>query len=166
MTITAEPAQRRLRRVVSPELIARMEADEATVSTDGDAACASARALGIPASAWTPESEAEVVPPMLMRICERCPIWGACLREAVRMNDVGYRASTTTSQRRLLFPEMAPTGRASVQEPRRSPASEIEHRPRHPRGEGSLSLYRRGCRCDECRGHNAAARRRERARAS
>ena len=131
------------------------------------AACASARALGIPPSAWTPESEADEVPRMLAAICETCPVWSACLREAIRMNDVGYRAGTTTGQRRRMFPEAAREvdlvhggslgGRVDA---------EVERRPLHPRGEGSLSRYRRGCRCDECRGHNAAARRRERARAS
>lgn len=167
MSITAlRPIRHRAQ--VSPELAARIEAVPATPTMEsGEAACASARALGIPATAWTPEVEAETVPRSLMSICESCPVWGACLREAIRMNDVGYRASTTTSQRRLLFPELATAGRSPHSAPRVADlASETERRPRHPRGEGSLSRYRRGCRCDECRGHNAAARRRERARAS
>lgn len=158
----------RQRSQVSPDLLARIEAaPETPVTFDaGDAACASARTMGIPASLWTPETEAETVPRMLLDICERCPVWTACLREAIRMNDVGYRASTTTSQRRVIFPELAASTRVSPGGPRTSGVDETERRPRHPRGEGSLSRYRRGCRCDECRGHNAAARRRERARAS
>jgi len=132
----------------------------------GDAACASARTHGIPPSAWTPEVEADTVPTTLLRICASCPVRDACLSEAVRLNDVGYRASTTTSQRRRMYPELG--GEPAIGHgPRLAGADgDGERRPLHPRGEGSLSRYRRGCRCDECRGHNAAARRRERARAS
>jgi len=141
------------------------DSDAPVASFVGEAACASARALGIPPSTWTPEVEAESVPVTLMRICETCPVWAVCLREAVRLNDVGYRASTTTSQRRRMFPEFAVDPTID-----RSPCLTLDvdgdRRPRHPRGEGSLSRYRRGCQCDECRGHNAAARRKERARAS
>lgn len=139
--------------------------DAAPASYVGQAACASTRALGIPPSAWTPEVEADAVPATLMGICESCPVWASCLREAIRLNDVGYRASTTTSQRRRMFPELG--GEPAIGHgPRMGLDVDGERRPRHPRGEGSLSRYRRGCRCDECRGHNAAARRRERARAS
>ncbi|WP_040156309.1 hypothetical protein [Mobilicoccus massiliensis] len=164
MTFTTQRPHRR-HPFVSPEIVARIEAADAT-SADGEAACASARALGIPATAWTPEIEADTVPRTLMAICESCPVWSSCLREAIRMNDVGYRASTTTAQRRSLFPELVNTRTADLGTRVADIGIETERRPRHPRGEGSLSRYRRGCRCDECRGHNAAARRRERARAS
>lgn len=137
--------------------------DAAPASYVAEAACASPRAVGIPPSAWTPEVEADAVPATLMAICETCPVWSSCLREALRLNDVGYRASTTTSQRRRMFPELG--GEPAIGHGPRLDVDD-ERRPRHPRGEGSLSRYRRGCRCDECRGHNAAARRRERARAS
>lgn len=114
---------------------------------------------GLSPAAWTPEQEADSVPAQLSRICRDCPVARECLLEAVRMDDVGYRAGTTTRERRRLFADF------------RTPRQEVEldpdrRRPRHTRGEGSLASYRRGCRCDECRSHNAAARRRERARAS
>ncbi len=167
---TLRPIGRRIH--VRAELLARIDAvltDESADHGDiaGFAECASARSLGIPAGAWTPEIEGDAVPRTLAEVCERCPVWGACLRDAIRMNDIGYRASTTTAQRRLLFPELAASGRSLAAVNRVADfGDDTERRPRHPRGEGSLSRYRRGCRCDECRGHNAAARRRERARAS
>lgn len=132
------------------------------------AACSRA---GVQPEAWTPEYEEDHVPQRLLDLCRACPVWDACLVDAVRMNDIGYRASTTTRERRHLFGELAAAGRRGG--PRGGPFPGFAHRaddgervPQHPRGEGSLTSYRRGCRCDECRGHNAAARRRERARAS
>lgn len=118
---------------------------------------------------WTPEYEEDRVPARLANLCATCPLWQDCLSEALRMNDIGYRASTTTKQRRRFFAELlgpSRPGQRQVPVNSRSRADEADRTPTHPRGAGSLNSYRRGCRCEECRGHNAAARRRERARAS
>ncbi len=119
---------------------------------------------------WTPEYEEEQVPARLRAICASCAVWQDCLSEALRMNDIGYRASMTTRQRRHYFAEIVATVRPlthKVSVPARSRGlGDQDRTPTHPVGDGSLNSYRRGCRCDECRGHNAAARRRERAKAS
>lgn len=156
MTVTALP----LPEAATPmrdDLSIAMPVDIARSRGAGTPACATARTLGIPPSAWTPEREADTVPDLLSRICSSCPVQRACLRDAVLMNDIGYRASTTTAERHELFPQYVSPARArdDVDEPRAL----------HAPGKGSLSRYRRGCRCDECRGSNAAARRRERAKA-
>lgn len=135
-------------------------------SFDETASCR--RDTGVGANEWTPEYEEDRVPARLQRICSTCPVWEDCLAEALRMNDIGYRASTTTKQRRKFFAELLTPSRASsgVLVPSRSRGSDVDRTPTHARGSGSLNSYRRGCRCDECRGHNAAARRRERARSA
>lgn len=114
--------------------------------------------LGFSPSEWTPEHEASRMPSALAAVCAACPVATACLLDAVHMNDVGYRGGTTTRERRRLFP--------ALRVARREDRVLDERSPRHATGEGSLACYRRGCRCVECRSHNAAARRRERARAS
>lgn len=134
---------------------------------DDTAACRRSGA-GISANDWTPECEEDRVPARLQAVCTSCPIWEDCLSEALRMNDIGYRASTTTKQRRKFFAELlAPMGGVTgVSVTSRTRGADVDRTPTHARGSGSLNSYRRGCRCDECRGHNAAARRRERARSA
>ncbi|MBO3130158.1 WhiB family transcriptional regulator [Dermatophilus congolensis] len=144
----------------------KVEADE--LRLDGSAACRST-ATGISANDWTPEYEEDRMPRHLRAICDSCPLWEACLVAALRMDDIGYRASMTTRQRRERFPELIAAARPSarsVSVPIRRGGSDRDRTPTHAKGAGSLNTYRRGCRCDECRGHNAAARRRERARAA
>lgn len=137
--------------------------------TGESAACRTVHA-GISANDWTPEYEEERVPARLMAICADCPLWQDCLAESLRMNDIGYRASMTTKQRRRHFAEIVaesrPMSRRVSVASRPRLVSDGDRTPTHASGAGSLNSYRRGCRCDECRGHNAAARRRERARAS
>lgn len=164
---TAAPA---LPAAVTHRLLSPDAAPIDTRALHTQAAC-SASATGVLPERWTPEHEEDHVPDRLLALCRSCPVWDACLVDAVRMNDIGYRASTTTRERRHLFGELVAAGRrgggrtgAFVGFPGR--VDDGERVPQHPRGEGSLTSYRRGCRCDECRGHNAAARRRERARAS
>lgn len=122
------------------------------------------------ANDWTPEYEEEQVPARLREICAACPVWQDCLTESLRMNDIGYRASMTTRQRRQYFAEIVasirPTSHKVTVPARTRSLGDPDRTPTHPVGDGSLNSYRRGCRCDECRGHNAAARRRERAKAS
>lgn len=135
---------------------------------DETAACRRAE-TGVTAAEWTPEYEEERVPARLQAICADCPLWQDCLSEALRMNDIGYRASTTTKQRRKFFADLVPARGAEARVATVSRGrfgGDADRAPTHQRGAGSLNSYRRGCRCDECRGHNAAARRRERARAS
>lgn len=145
---------------------ARMESDPLRLE---EAAACRQSSTGISANDWTPEYEEDRVPRHLRAICDSCTLWEACLVAALRMDDIGYRASMTTRQRRERFPELIaasrPTAR-SVSVPIRRGGADRDRTPTHPKGAGSLNTYRRGCRCDECRGHNAAARRRERARAS
>lgn len=136
---------------------------------DRRAACRLPQA-GVAANEWTPEYEEEQVPARLRAVCASCPVWQDCLSEALRMNDIGYRASMTTRQRRHYFAEIVATVRPIAHKvtvaSRARATGDADRTPTHPVGDGSLNSYRRGCRCDECRGHNAAARRRERARAS
>lgn len=135
---------------------------------EGAAACRSTN-TGISANEWTPEYEEDKIPRALRAICDSCSLWEACLVSAIRMDDIGYRASMTTRQRRERFPELIAAARPSaraVSVPIRRGAADRDRTPTHSTGAGSLNAYRRGCRCDECRGHNAAARRRERARAA
>ncbi|WP_168582979.1 WhiB family transcriptional regulator [Gephyromycinifex aptenodytis] len=143
----------------SPPDVGVLEATRvASVRNLDKAPACSSPLLGLAPADWTPEQEADRVPPALAAICASCPVAAACLLDAVRMNDVGYRGGTTTRERRRMFPGLRLARREELDQDGRSP--------RHARGEGSLACYRRGCRCDECRSHNAAARRRERARAS
>ena len=136
---------------------------------DQRAACRATDSL-VAANDWTPEYEEEQVPARLRAVCAACPVWQDCLSEALRMNDIGYRASMTTRQRRHYFAEIVASVRPmthKVTVPARTRSlGDPDRTPTHPVGDGSLNSYRRGCRCDECRGHNAAARRRERAKAS
>ena len=137
---------------------------------DEQAACRTS-GIDVAANDWTPEYEDDRVPPRLRAICDGCPVWQDCLSEALRMNDIGYRASMTTKQRRRAFGDLLGASRPmtrKVSVPTRSTrtVSDQDRTPTHATGAGSLNCYRRGCRCDECRGHNAAARSRERARAS
>lgn len=136
---------------------------------DQRAACRGTQ-VGVGANDWTPEYEEEHVPARLRAICADCPVWQDCLSEALRMNDIGYRASMTTRQRRHYFAEIVasvrPVAHKVTVASRARSVGDTDRTPTHAVGDGSLNSYRRGCRCDECRGHNAAARRRERAKAS
>ncbi len=136
---------------------------------DQRAACRSPQ-VAVGANEWTPEYEEEQVPARLRSVCAECPVWQDCLSEALRMNDIGYRASMTTRQRRHYFAEIVasvrPVAHKVTVASRARSVGDADRTPTHAVGDGSLNSYRRGCRCDECRGHNAAARRRERARAS
>lgn len=146
----------------------RTQVEDGSTRLEGAAACRST-STGIAANEWTPEYEEDRVPRRLRAVCDSCLLWEACLVAALRMDDIGYRASMTTRQRRERFPELIAAARPSsrsVSVPIRRGGTDRDRTPTHAKGAGSLNTYRRGCRCDECRGHNAAARRRERARAA
>lgn len=141
-----------------PDVAGLSDTRAAFSSRLGNAAPAcSSSLLGFSPSDWTPEQEANRVPSALAAVCAACPVAADCLLDAVQMDDVGYRGGTTTRERRRLFPARRIA--------RREERVVEERSPRHALGEGSLACYRRGCRCVECRSHNAAARRRERERA-
>lgn len=114
---------------------------------------------------WVPDREQAVVPPLMAALCHRCPGRRGCLLWALAGREEGYWAGSTTADRARMLAE----GRQSI-----TAADELQAYARaaaiegalHPEGEGSYWWYRRrGCRCAECRGHNADARASERAKA-
>ena len=113
---------------------------------------------------WVPDHERAVVPPQLARLCRRCDGRASCLLWALASDEKGYWAGTTTADRE----QLRELGHDSVPAAdwlqdgvrRRTNAGAL-----HPEGQGSLSMYRRKCPCDECKAANAAERAAERSRA-
>lgn len=123
-------------------------------------ASASRPASAVPCAAegleWVPTVEQVVVPLVQRRLCLQCPVRQWCLEMAVATDSPGYWAGTTSRQRRAL----RRTGQITVElADERQPVEAVVH----PPGKGLLSAYRNDrCRCQECRGCNTDARRRER----
>lgn len=120
---------------------------------------------------WVPDAENAVVPDVMRRVCGACPLQVRCLQVAVQSGSEGYWAATTTQDRR----HMLEAGEVSVAAGERLQAGERaraahelacdREKALHPAGEGNLWWYRRrGCRCVECRRHNADRRAEERCR--
>ena len=92
---------------------------------------------------WLPDNETDTVPAGMAALCNGCPARVECLTWAVSWDAEGYWAGTTTQQRRG-------KGRS-------------DQNPTHD-GPGSSSLYRRGCRCRDCKNAQADRIRYHRAR--
>lgn len=100
------------------------------------AACAGDRSQD-----WIPDREPNVVPAEILELCTSCPVRSECLQWALAADAEGIWAATTTKQRRGKDPH----------------ESNAVHT-----GPGSSSLYRRGCRCGECKDAQTARIRRQR----
>ncbi len=131
------------------------------------AACAGTTELD-----WVPDSERDLVPEPMRRLCGACPSRTGCLRWALGARAEGYWAATTTADREQMAAEASlSVGRADqLQAGRRAQAAAADQRDQagalHPAGQGSLRWYRRGgCRCGQCRRFNSERRADERARA-
>lgn len=108
---------------------------------------------------WVPDKELDVVPDALYRLCARCPLRAACLKQSVVFDSGGYWAGTTTADRRRL------TAGGALSVPAADRLRAGKHNPApamHPAGAGSMRWYRRGCHCVQCRRCNAQQRSRER----
>ena len=121
---------------------------------------------------WVPDAEQVVVPEPIRRVCAGCPSRLACLQWAVGTGSEGYWAATTTIDRQTLTHaagvdlQRAEELQAAVRQRAALAEAHDQAGALHPAGQDSLWWYRRGgCRCRRCRGHNAARRSEERARA-
>ena len=92
---------------------------------------------------WIPSAETDTVPAGMAKLCRSCPAQGECLAWALSWDAEGYWGGTTTAQR---------PGRGRS-----------DQAPEHD-GPGSSTLYRRGCRCRECKDAQADRIRSQRAR--
>lgn len=156
------------------EITASMQADPEARHTRGVASESSSGRFPIEAARcatyptrmeWVPGRERRIVPELMSALCRRCPSRQACLLWALAEDADGYWAGTTRADRaRMRDLEQVDVGTADQ-------LQELARQERaagmlHPPGEGSYWWYRRrGCRCGECKGANAAARAHERARA-
>lgn len=137
--------------------------DAASELSAGQFPIAEARCAGDPSELeWVPDRERSVVPLPMASLCRRCPGRQACLSWALTGTEQGYWGGTTTKDRvQLRLLERSDIETADwLQELARGEAE-----PQHEPGEGSYEAYRKGCRCEECRAENSAARAKERSRA-
>ena len=169
MSVTGQVAEKTYTRstagmLADPE--ARHFGGAASESSPGRFPIEAARCATYPTQMeWVPDREKQVVPQLMAALCRRCPGRQACLLWALAENADGYWAGTTRADRE----QMKATDQLSVRTAdwlqelaRRDAAAGMLHHT----GEGSYWWYRRrGCRCGECKGANAAARAQERARA-
>ncbi len=93
---------------------------------------------------WTPTPEPTFLPAPQRALCMGCPDRQRCLEWAIANDAHGIWGGTTRHQRQ------------------HTPDPELEQ-PIHD-GPGSTSLYRRGCRCTQCRAAQAERIRQQRAR--
>lgn len=112
---------------------------------------------------WVPDREQHVVPAAMAQLCQRCPLRPSCLVWAVETESMGYWAGTTTADRVALVARQEVSIAAAEAQQAAVIATELGGAVHEPEC-GSLQMYRKGCRCLECRQHNAAARAQERAR--
>lgn len=120
---------------------------------------------------WVPDSEATLVPEEMLALCQSCPGRQDCLLWALREEETGYWAGTTTADREAL----ASVGQGNVESAdwlqrlarleEQIKLQEERAAATHPPGMGCYREYRHSrCRCGECRAANAARRAAERAR--
>lgn len=105
---------------------------------------------------WIPDHEAETVPAPMAELCLSCEGRQQCLLWACLEQEPGYWAATTTRARR----EACGNLEYLLEHPTVAARSTM-----HPVGAGTVSTYRAGCDCDECRAANARAKAAERRRA-
>lgn len=134
---------------------------QAPLPHDSSPHCASAPLL---IDQWVPPVERPVVPQHLAQLCSPCPLRQQCLTQALRDQESGYWAGTTSRDRTTMreLDQGSVSTAEWLQELKRQEyaAGPATHSP----GGGSAHLYRQGCRCAECRQEHATARARERAR--
>lgn len=95
---------------------------------------------------WTPTPEPPLLPAPQLALCMGCPDRQRCLDWAIDNDAHGIWGGTTRHQRHQL------------NDPDPEPEPPIHD------GPGSTSLYRRGCRCTQCRAAQAERIRQQRAR--
>lgn len=105
---------------------------------------------------WVPDHEELTVPAPMAELCLSCEGREQCLLWACLQGEPGYWAATTTLARR----EAGGNFEYLLEHPTVAARSTM-----HPVGGGTVSTYRAGCDCGECRAANARARAAERQRA-
>ncbi len=105
---------------------------------------------------WVPDHEAGTVPGPMAELCLACECRQQCLLWALLEDAPGYWAATTTRARREAHGDL----QSLLENPTVAARSTT-----HPVGAGTVSTYRAGCDCDECRGANARAKADQRQRA-
>lgn len=61
-----------------------------------------AACLDVDADEFTPAVDYDVVPDHLKAFCAACPVWFACLQDALKVPTGGVRAGTTEAERRRM----------------------------------------------------------------